>query len=125
MPLLRYFTFVGGALLALLIVVSSYFLETETIPHRDVASRSFESLRLGWVHRASTSIPVCNPRSFPHRFRQFCSKRRRASRKPNLAHRSRHLLQRLSRSSARRRGAQSDPTAREWLPTHKDSSLSI
>jgi hypothetical protein len=37
MPLLRYFTFVGGALLALLIVVSSYFPETETIPHRDVA----------------------------------------------------------------------------------------
>ena len=37
MPLLRYFTFVGGALLALLIVVSSYFPETETITHRDVA----------------------------------------------------------------------------------------
>jgi hypothetical protein len=37
MPLLRYFTFVGGALLALLIVVSSYFPETETITLRDVA----------------------------------------------------------------------------------------
>jgi hypothetical protein len=37
MPLLRYFIFVGGALLALLIVVSSYFPETETITHRDVA----------------------------------------------------------------------------------------
>ena len=37
MPLLRYFTFVGGALLALLIVVLSYFPETETITHRDVA----------------------------------------------------------------------------------------
>src|ERR1019366_6074951 len=37
MPLLRYFTFVGGALLALLIAVSSYFPETETITHRDVA----------------------------------------------------------------------------------------
>src|ERR1019366_327391 len=37
MPLLRYFTFVGGALLALLIVVSSYFPETETITPRDVA----------------------------------------------------------------------------------------
>src|ERR1039457_4842974 len=37
MPLLRYFTFVGGALLALLMVVSSYFPETETITHRDVA----------------------------------------------------------------------------------------
>jgi hypothetical protein len=36
MPLLRYFTFVGGALLALLIVVSSYFPETETINYRDV-----------------------------------------------------------------------------------------
>src|SRR5258708_21552848 len=35
MPLLRYFPFVGGALLALLIVVSSYLPETETItrPH--------------------------------------------------------------------------------------------
>ena len=36
MPLLRYFTFVGGALLALLIVVSSYFPETEAITHPDV-----------------------------------------------------------------------------------------
>jgi hypothetical protein len=37
MPLLRYFTFVGGALLLLLIVMSSYFPEPETITHRDVA----------------------------------------------------------------------------------------
>jgi hypothetical protein len=37
MPLLRYFTFAGGALLALLMVVSSYFPETETIIHGDVA----------------------------------------------------------------------------------------
>jgi len=37
MPLLRYFSFVGGALLALLFVVSSYFPETETITHPDVA----------------------------------------------------------------------------------------
>ena len=37
MPLLRYFTFVGGALLALLFVMSSYFPETETINHSDVA----------------------------------------------------------------------------------------
>jgi hypothetical protein len=37
MPLLRYFIFVGGALLALLIVVSSCFPETETITHSDVA----------------------------------------------------------------------------------------
>src|SRR5258708_16982191 len=36
MPLLRYFTFVGGALLALLIVVSSY-LQTETITRPDAA----------------------------------------------------------------------------------------
>jgi hypothetical protein len=36
MPLFRYFTFVGGALLALLMVVSSYFPETETITHSDV-----------------------------------------------------------------------------------------
>jgi hypothetical protein len=37
MPLLRYFTFVGGALLALLIVVSSYLPETETITRPDTA----------------------------------------------------------------------------------------
>ena len=37
MPLLRYFTFVGGALLALLFVVSSCFPEPETTDHRDVA----------------------------------------------------------------------------------------
>ena len=37
MPLLRYFTFVGGALLALLIVVSSYLPETETITRSDAA----------------------------------------------------------------------------------------
>jgi hypothetical protein len=37
MPLLRYFVFVGGALLALLIVVSSYLPETETTTRPDVA----------------------------------------------------------------------------------------
>ena len=37
MPLLRYFTFVGGTLLALLFVASRYFPETETIKHSDVA----------------------------------------------------------------------------------------
>jgi hypothetical protein len=37
MPLLRYFTFAGGALVALLMVVSSYFPETETLTHSDVA----------------------------------------------------------------------------------------
>ena len=37
MPLLRYFTVVGGALLALLFVVSSYFPEAVTINHSDVA----------------------------------------------------------------------------------------
>jgi hypothetical protein len=37
MPLLRYFTFAGGALLALLMVVSSYFPETETIIRGDAA----------------------------------------------------------------------------------------
>ena len=37
MPLLRYFTFVGGALVALLIVVGSCFPEAETITNRDVA----------------------------------------------------------------------------------------
>jgi hypothetical protein len=37
MPLLRYFTFVGGALLALLIVVSSYFPDTETVTPSAVA----------------------------------------------------------------------------------------
>jgi hypothetical protein len=37
MPLLRYFSFVGGALLALIFVVSSYFPEPETTNSRDVA----------------------------------------------------------------------------------------
>jgi hypothetical protein len=37
MPLLRYFTVVGGALLALLFVVSSYFPETEAVNHSDAA----------------------------------------------------------------------------------------
>jgi hypothetical protein len=37
MPLLRYFTVVGGALLALLFVVSSCLPETETTDHREVA----------------------------------------------------------------------------------------
>ena len=37
MPLLRYFTFVGGALLALLLVVSSYFPSTEIITPSYVA----------------------------------------------------------------------------------------
>src|ERR1700733_3694441 len=37
MPILRYFTFVGGALLVLLFVVSSCFPEPETTDHRDVA----------------------------------------------------------------------------------------
>jgi hypothetical protein len=36
MPMLRYFTFVGGALLALLVIVSSYFPATEIITHPDV-----------------------------------------------------------------------------------------
>jgi len=37
MPLLRYFTVAGGALLALLFVVSGYFPETETISRSEVA----------------------------------------------------------------------------------------
>jgi hypothetical protein len=37
MPILRYFTFAGGALLALLMIVSAYFPETETITHSDAA----------------------------------------------------------------------------------------
>ena len=37
MPVLRYFTFVGGALLALLIVVSSLLPEPETIARPDAA----------------------------------------------------------------------------------------
>jgi|SRR5712672_1555611 len=36
MPLLRYFTFVGGALMALLFVVSSCFPEAEAVTHHDV-----------------------------------------------------------------------------------------
>ena len=37
MPLLRYFTVAGGALLALLFVVSGFFPETETVNRSDVA----------------------------------------------------------------------------------------
>ena len=37
MPLFRYFTVVGGALLALLFVVSGFFPETETVNRGDVA----------------------------------------------------------------------------------------
>ncbi len=37
MPLLRYFTVAGGALLALLFVVSGFFSETETASRSDVA----------------------------------------------------------------------------------------
>ena len=37
MPLLRYFTFVGGALIALLFVASYLFPETPTIPRQDGA----------------------------------------------------------------------------------------
>ena len=37
MPLFRYFTFAGGALLALLFVVSGFFPETETVNRGDVA----------------------------------------------------------------------------------------
>ena len=37
MPLIRYFTVVGGALLTLLFVASWYFPETEMIKHNDVA----------------------------------------------------------------------------------------
>jgi len=37
MPLLRYFTVAGGALLALLFVVSGFFPETETASRSDVA----------------------------------------------------------------------------------------
>src|ERR1700690_1038265 len=37
MPLLRYFTVVGAALIALLFVVSSFLQEAETVTHRDVA----------------------------------------------------------------------------------------
>src|SRR5258705_3562962 len=37
MPLFRYFTVAGGALLALLFVVSGFFPETETVNRGDVA----------------------------------------------------------------------------------------
>jgi hypothetical protein len=37
MPLFRYFTVAGGALLALLFVVSGFFPETETVNRSDVA----------------------------------------------------------------------------------------
>ena len=48
MPLVRYFTFVGGALLALLIVVSSYLPERETIT-RPEAARPIIQIASDWV----------------------------------------------------------------------------
>ena len=48
MPLVRYFTFVGGALLALLIVVSSYLPERETITRPEPA-RPVIRIASDWV----------------------------------------------------------------------------
>jgi hypothetical protein len=125
--LLRYFTFVGGALLALLIVVSSYFPETETITHREVArpviriaSDKVGPPRVDIDTRVQTGVV---PTSVPDVPQQAPA--RVAEAQLSSAHRSRHLLRRLSKLSARRRGLLSGPTAREWLPIHKDSSLSI
>src|SRR6266436_6131668 len=84
--------------------------------------RSFESRPTGPVRRGWKSIPVHKPPPFLLRSRTLC-KHRRKSRKPGLVHRPRHP-QRQSRSSARRR-LQSSPTAREWLPTHRDPSRSV
>jgi hypothetical protein len=39
MPLLRYFIYVGGALMALLLVVSAFFPRAEAVANRDVATQ--------------------------------------------------------------------------------------
>jgi len=68
MPLLRYFTVVGGALLALLFVVSSHFPETEAIDHTDVARPVIRTAsdrvgppRVDIDTRVQTAVPTSIP----------------------------------------------------------------
>ncbi len=73
MLLLRYFTFVGGALLALLIVVSSFIPETETITRPDavrpvirIASNRVGPPRVDIDTRVQTAIvPASVPEVLP------------------------------------------------------------
>ena len=73
MPLLRYFTFVGGALLALLVVVSSFVPETETITRPDavrpvirIASNRVGPPRVDIDTRVQTAVvPACVPEILP------------------------------------------------------------
>jgi hypothetical protein len=64
MPLFRYFIVAGGALLALLFVVSGFFPETETVNRSDVARPVIRiaSDRVGPPRVAS--IPVHKPPLF-------------------------------------------------------------
>jgi hypothetical protein len=111
MPLLRYFTFVGGALLALLVVVSFFLPEPETITRPDAA-------------RPVIRIASDGVAPFPHPFRKFRSKCRRASRMANLVHRCQPPYC-LRGSSARKRESQSGPIAKEWPPILRGFRLSI
>src|SRR5437868_11632388 len=75
MPLLRYFTVVGGALLTLLFVASWYFSEVETITHSDVArpviritSDRVSPPRIDFdtrVEAAAIPVPVPDPVPLP------------------------------------------------------------
>jgi hypothetical protein len=73
MLLLRYFTFVGGALLALLIVVSSFVPETETITRPDavrpvirIASNRVGPPRVDIDTRVQTAVvPASVPEILP------------------------------------------------------------
>ena len=73
MPLLRYFTFVGGALLALLVVVSSFVPETETITRPDavrpvirIASNRVGPPRVDIDTRVQTAVvPASVPEILP------------------------------------------------------------
>jgi hypothetical protein len=85
---------------------------------------SSESRRTGRFHRGWISIPACKSRPFPHPFRKFRGKRRGASRKASLVHRSQHPYC-PRRSSARKPESQSAPIAREWPPILRGFRLSI
>src|SRR6266404_6721328 len=75
MPLFRYFTVVGGALLTLLFVASWYFSEVETITHSDVArpviritSDRVSPPRIDFdtrVEAAAIPVPAPDPVSVP------------------------------------------------------------
>jgi len=87
MPLLRYFTVVGGALLVLLLVVSSYFPETEAVNHSDAARPVIRAASDRVGPPRVTLIPVCKRRLF-HVDSGVLQQAPSRDAKPSLAHRS-------------------------------------